>query len=181
MPLDGTLTKKQIAAAKWIALGESYVKVASRVKVHETTISAWNKTEEFQTAVRISQNQIEVANQRSIEKIVERKDVAHISSKEGRVEVLQTLRAKYFDLIQQRSQYYAENFPTVPGGDTGLIFPKRSGKLDIDHVVDNPTVKTIMELQKEAAEELGQKKIVAEDKSERKLYDNIDESRLISN
>ena len=170
---ESYLTKKQVEAARWTAMGESNESAGKKVGVTGATVAKWRQNPLYRQLVETHCEAIERGSVKKTESIVARPD-RHIADKQYRIDVKNDLHDALLTVMKERGEAYAAMYPDVAGGKTGLIFPKKT-KFGIEHCVDNPTIAQVLSIHSEVAAELGQRKDREFGKQIPKLVENITE------
>lgn len=146
--MQKVLSQKQERAAVLLAADELTDKeIAKKIGVGGGCLGRWKKDEAFMTRVKL---EIAIMAERALSKGIARRD--------RRLTRLDTLVNSVDQVLRERGA--ARDMKGVPGGKTGLITRdyKSIGGVPIPiYRVDNPSIQSIIDLQKEAAEETGQR------------------------
>jgi len=123
--------------------------IAERVGVTSRTLRNWKQHPEFAAQVGDYVGQLQAAMLRY-----------RIAKKRHRLKVLNDLHEKELTVIAERAE---ANAGLAPGGATGLVVRQlkqigsgRDVQIVEEWVVDNATIRQIMALEQQAAQELGQ-------------------------
>ena len=105
------LSRKQKTAARLIAEENmTQLRIAKEIGVVPETISAWKKIPEFMAEIRSHNAQLD-----------EDSSQLKYSKRRNRVAALDQMLQDYDTIRDQRIQWYADNFPDIPGGQTGRL------------------------------------------------------------
>lgn len=148
-----TFTPEKRRAAQLLAEGNITVQeVAKRLNVDRNTLWNWRKDPAFRAVVaemdaELNQDALQLAITRRRERLARYNDRFN----------------RYQQVIEERAAYYAERYPEVPGGTSGLLVETLkvvgsgpSAYTVTEHVLDHALSREMRELAKQAAIELGQ-------------------------
>lgn len=146
-----TLSANQIQAAQMLADGSFTVaEIAEQIGVKDRTIYRWQKDPEFQATLNRHRDALEAA-------ILQE----GIARKAQRIKRYAERLAKLDQVIEERGN--DRQMVNIPGGTTGLIVRQLKSigvgahNREVEEfVVDTGTLREIRELEKQAAQELGQ-------------------------
>lgn len=142
-------TQPRVEAALLVAEDElSDEEIAKRAGVSRRTLTAWKQHAEFAAMVgdhigRLQAGMLKLA----------------VAKKRKRVETLDQLHRGLLDVIKERTGEY----PEVAGSETGLIVRQikqigtgRDAQIVEEYAVDTATIRQILAIEQQAAQELGQ-------------------------
>ena len=151
-----TLDHRQQLAAQLVAedeLGDD--KIAERVRITTRQLRRWKQRPDFRARVA------EIS--RLLGETILRRAIAR---KASRIRAMDERWAGLQQIIEERAVDPA--MLSVRGGSTGLIIMKQKGS-GIEYVVDHDILKAMLDLEKQAAQELGQWQEKIEIKSEQQI------------
>jgi len=128
------------------------IAIAGELGVARETLWTWRKHPDF--AAAMTEIEAELDRDAARFAIVRRRE---------RLAGYDKRRDKALAVVQQRAEHYADRYPDVPGGDTGLLTPTfkvvgsgPTAHTIVEHVFDAALSKELREIEKQAAIEVGQ-------------------------
>lgn len=127
-PKSWTWTGQRIKAAQLVAEDAlSNERIAEEVGIHLSTFKAWKQVPEFESRVR-----------EIVQELDEAVSQLRFAKRRERIRALNEQAEDYVQIRKERSAYFAEKFPNVPGGRTGRLVHREEwvGTAKDGHMVD---------------------------------------------
>ena len=144
--------QKREAAALIAESNLPLIAVAADLGVRRETLWKWRQIPAFAAAV--AEIEAELDRDATRFAIVRRRE---------RLAGYDERRDKALAVIEQRAEHYADRYPDVPGGDTGLLTPTfkvvgsgPTAHTIVEHVFDAALAREVRDLERQAAQDAGQ-------------------------